>query len=117
MNKQDLIKHVEETYIEKKNFPVFQAGDTVAVGYTIKEGNKERVQTFQGTVIQVKGTGENKTFTVRKISTGIGIERIFPVNSPFIQSIKVLKHGKVRRKRINYFRNLQGKKARIPERR
>lgn len=117
MNKQDLIKHVEETYIEKKELPVFNAGDTVAVDYAIKEGNKERIQTFQGTVVQVKGTGEKKTFTVRKISSGVGVERIFPLNSPFIQGIRVLKHGKVRRKRIFYFRELRGKKARIAEKR
>ncbi|MCF8331252.1 MAG: 50S ribosomal protein L19 [Bacteroidales bacterium] len=116
MNKQELIKYVENTYIEKKNFPVFNSGDTISVGYTIKEGNKERIQNFQGTIIQVKGTGENKTFTVRKISSGIGVERIFPINSPFIQDIKVLKRGKVRRSRIYYLRELRGKRARIQER-
>ncbi len=117
MNKQDLIKYVEDTYVEKKELPEFNAGDTIAIDYSIREGSKERTQTFQGTVIQVKGTGEKKTFTVRKISSGVGVERIFPVNSPFIQQIKVLKRGKVRRKRIFYFRELRGKKARIAEKR
>ncbi|MGM0648499.1 MAG: 50S ribosomal protein L19 [Bacteroidota bacterium] len=117
MNKQDLIKYVEDKYIEKKELPTFDAGDTISVGYSIKEGNKERVQYFQGTVIQVKGHGHNKTFTVRKISGGVGVERIFPVNSPFIQEVKVLKRGKVRRSRIYYFRKLRGKSARIQEKR
>ncbi len=117
MNKQDLIKYVEETYIEKKKLPVFGAGDTIAIDYAIKEGNKERVQTFQGTVLQVKGNGAHKTFTVRKIASGVGVERIFPAHSPFIQEIRVLKRGKVRRKRIFYFRGLRGKKARIAEKR
>lgn len=117
MNKQDLINYVEDKYVEKKEFPHFNAGDTVAVEYTIKEGNKERIQTFQGTVIQVSGKGVNKRFTVRKISTGIGVERIFSMTTTSIQNIKVLKRGKVRRSRIYYFRKLRGKKARIPEKR
>lgn len=117
MNKQDLINYVEDKYVENKEVPQFNAGDTVAVDYTIREGNKERIQTFQGTVIQVKGKGVNKKFTVRKISTGIGIERIFTVSTPSIARIRVLKHGKVRQSRIYYFHNLRGKKAKIPEKR
>ena len=98
------------------NFPKFSAGDTVTVHYKIKEGNKERVQQFKGVVIQRKGTANTATFTVRKMSGGIGVERIFPIASPFIENIEVTKYGKVRRARIYYLRNLTGKKARIKER-
>ena len=100
---------------EKKNFPEFKAGDTITVTYKIKEENKERLQKFRGIVIQKRGAGVTKTFTVRKISNGIGVERIFPMSSPFIDSIEVNKHGKVRRARIFYLRDLTGKKARIKE--
>ena len=100
---------------EKKNFPEFKAGDTVTVTYKIREENKERLQKFRGIVIQKRGFGATKTFTVRKISNGIGVERIFPVSSPFIDSIEVNKVGKVRRARIFYLRDLTGKKARIRE--
>ena len=100
---------------EKKNFPEFKAGDTVTVTYKIKEENKERLQKFRGIVIQKRGFGATKTFTVRKISNGIGVERIFPISSPFIDSIEVNKVGKVRRARIFYLRDLTGKKARIRE--
>ena len=97
--------------------PKFSAGDTVAVSYKIKEGNKERIQQFQGVVIQRRGTGATETFTVRKMSGNVGVERIFPVNSPFIESLKVLKSGSVRRARIFYFRERTGKSARIREKR
>jgi large subunit ribosomal protein L19 len=117
MNKAEIIKFVEETCIEKKELPVFKAGDTVTVHYKIKEGNKERIQTFQGVVLQRSGKGPNETFTVRKISGNIGVERIFPCTSPFIDKIEVNKHGIVRRARIYYLRGLQGKKARIKEQR
>ena len=96
-------------------FPKFIAGDTVTVHYKIKEGNKERIQQFRGVVIQRTGTGRTKTFTVRKMSGNIGVERIFPVSSPFIDQIEVNKHGKVRRAKIFYLRDLTGKKARIRE--
>ena len=97
--------------------PSFNTGDTVSVHYKIVEGNKERIQVFRGVVIQVKGTGSTKTFTVRKMSGNVGVERIFPIESPFIKEIEVNKVGKVRRARIYYFRNLTGKKAKIKEKR
>jgi len=113
----DLMKVVEKEYKRENNFPEFNSGDTITVHYKIKEGNKERVQNFRGVVIQKRGTGQTATFTIRKISGGIGVERIFPLNSPFIEQIDVNKKGKVRRARIFYFRNLTGKKARIKEKR
>ncbi|MEQ9186693.1 MAG: 50S ribosomal protein L19 [Cryomorphaceae bacterium] len=100
----------------KSDLPKFEAGDSVAVHYKIKEGNKERVQVFQGVVIQKKGKGSTETFTVRKMSSGVGVERIFPSNSPFIDKLEVTKRGKVRRSRIFYLRELKGKAARIKER-
>lgn len=113
----DAIKIVENVFIHEdaKHLPEFGAGDTITVHYKIKEGNKERIQDFRGVVLQVRGTGVTKTFTVRKMSGNIGVERIFPINSPFIEGIDVNKSGKVRRKRIYYFRELTGKKARIKE--
>ena len=112
----DLMKIAQEACAqEKKSFPEFKAGDTVTVTYKIKEENKERLQKFRGIVIQKRGFGATKTFTVRKISNGIGVERIFPISSPFIDSIEVNKVGKVRRARIFYLRDLTGKKARIRE--
>ncbi len=115
--KSALIKFTEEQLIEKKEYPQFKAGDTITVTYKIVEGNKERLQSYQGVVLQRVGAGATETFTVRKISGGIGVERIFPINSPFIQSIVVNKRGVVRRARIFYLRNLTGKKARIKEKR
>ncbi len=112
----DLIKYVEEQTARQVEWPAFRAGDTVAVHYKIVEGNKERIQVFKGDVIQISGSGKTKTFTVRKISSGIGVERIFPVTSPAIVKIEVLKHGKVRRKRLFYLRDRIGKAARIKER-
>jgi len=116
MNKDQIIRFVEDELITKKQLPVFRAGDTVTVKYKIIEGAKERIQNYQGVVIQVSGKGANKMFTVRKISNNIGVERIFPLTSPFIDGIDVNKRGKVRRARIFYFRKLKGKKARIQER-
>jgi large subunit ribosomal protein L19 len=113
----DLIKVVENEFAIKKDFPEFKAGDTVTVHYKIKEGSKERIQNYRGVVLQRSGAGHNATFTVRKISGGIGVERIFPVNSPFIEEIEINKHGRVRRARIFYLRKLTGKKARIKEKR
>ena len=113
----DLIKVVESEFAVETNHPDFGAGDTITVSYKIKEGNKERIQNFRGVVIQIKGTEHNKTFTVRKMSGNVGVERIFPVNSPFIDNIEINKRGKVRRKRLYYLRGLTGKKARIKERR
>jgi large subunit ribosomal protein L19 len=112
----DLVKKLESTII-KADLPEFAAGDNVTVHYKIKEGNKERIQPFQGTVIQRRGNGSTETFTVRKMSSGIGVERIFPVNSPLIEKIVVNRRGKVRRARIFYLRDRTGKKARIKEKR
>lgn len=112
----DLIKVAQEAFAgEKKEFPSFKAGDTVTVTYKIKEGDKERLQNFRGVCLQRRGAGQTQTFTVRKISNGVGVERIFPLNSPFIEKITVDKVGKVRRARIFYLRDLTGKKARIRE--
>eukprot|EP01155_Anaeramoeba_flamelloides_P009912 Anaeramoba_flamelloidesa2360_8.p1 GENE.a2360_8~~a2360_8.p1 ORF type:complete len:119 (-),score=13.96 a2360_8:7-363(-) len=109
----DLIKLVENEFAVEDETPKFGAGDTVTVSYKIREGSKERIQNFRGVVIQLRGTGSTKTFTVRKMSGNIGVERIFPVHSPFIDNIEVNKHGNVRRKRIFYLRERTGKKARI----
>lgn len=100
---------------EKKEFPAFKAGDTVSVTYRIKEESKDRFQTFRGVIIQRRGTGRTQTFTIRKMSNGVGVERIIPLYSPFITDLKVLKSGKVRRARIFYLRDLTGKKARIKD--
>ncbi|HAM99526.1 MAG TPA: 50S ribosomal protein L19 [Marinilabiliales bacterium] len=113
----DLMKVVEKEFAGTNEIPVFNAGDTITVHYKIREGNKERIQQYRGTVIQKKGTGISKTFTVRKMSGNVGVERIFPVNSPFIEKIEVNKLGHVRRARIYYLRDLTGKKARIKEKR
>jgi large subunit ribosomal protein L19 len=112
---ESLIKFVQDEFVTKKEFPEFSAGDTITVYYEIREGEKTRTQFFRGVVIQVKGTGSSKTFTIRKMSGTIGVERIFPVNLPALQKIEVNKRGSVRRKRIYYFRELTGKKARIKE--
>ncbi len=115
--KEDFVKFVENTVIVKKDFPKFKAGDTVTVHYKIIEGSKERIQQYQGVVIQLSGAGVNQTFTVRKISGNIGVERILPLSSPFIEKIEVNKRGVVRRAKIFYIRELRGKKARIKEKR
>jgi len=116
MSKPELMQYVE-SLVERKEFPKFKAGDTITVSYKIKEGNKERIQLFQGVVLQRSGSGSTETFTVRKISGSTGVERIFPTASPFIDNIEVNKHGVVRRARIFYLRGLRGKKARIKEKR
>ena len=113
----DLIKVAEAAFQSGVELPAFGAGDTISVHYKIKEGNKERVQIFKGVVIQIKGEGTNKRFTVRKMSGNIGVERIFPFNSPFIDKVEMNRAGKVRRARIYYLRSLTGKKARIKEKR
>lgn len=113
----DLVKVVQDQYIERKDFPEFSAGDTITVYYKIKEGAKERIQFFRGVVLQRRGSGATETFTIRKISGNIGVERIFPVNLPTIDKIEVNKKGKVRRARIFYQRERTGKAARIKERR
>lgn len=111
----DIVKDLALKINEVKDWPEFKAGDTVTVSYKIREGNKERTQQFQGVVIQRRGVGSTETFTVRKISGGIGVERIFPIASPFLEDIQVNKSGRVRRARIYYLRGLRGKAARIKE--
>lgn len=110
-----LVKFVENEFVPNKEFPEFSAGDTITVYYEIKEGEKKRTQFFKGVVIQRKGSGATETFTIRKMSGTVGVERIFPVNMPALQKIEINKKGKVRRARIFYFRDLTGKKARIKE--
>ncbi|MFR9603482.1 MAG: 50S ribosomal protein L19 [Rikenellaceae bacterium] len=119
MSKDALIKLVNEQMWTKTDadIPSFQAGDTITVTYKIVEGSKERLQSFRGVVIQIKGTDRTKMFTIRKMSNGVGVERIFPLYSPHIEKIEINKYGVVRRARIYYFRELTGKKARIKERR
>jgi large subunit ribosomal protein L19 len=112
---ENLIKFVQDEFVTRKDVPDFAAGDTVTVYYEIKEGEKTRTQFFRGVVIQRKGSGSSETFTIRKMSGTVGVERIFPVNLPALQKIEVNKQGKVRRARIYYFRELTGKKARIKE--
>lgn len=113
----DLIKIAEEAFKTGIEMPEFRSGDTITVAYRIKEGNKERIQQYRGVVIRISGNGDKKRFTVRKMSDSIGVERIFPMDSPFIDSITINKYGKVRRAKLYYLRSLTGKKARIKERR
>ncbi|HMN88707.1 MAG TPA: 50S ribosomal protein L19 [Saprospiraceae bacterium] len=112
----DAIQYVHEQLTPQREYPVFRSGDNIVVKYKIVEGDKEREQAFRGDVIQISGEGPTKTFTVRKISNGVGVERIFPFSSPIIVSIEVTKRGKVRQSRLFYLRSLVGKKARIKER-
>ena len=112
-----LINFVEDQFVDKKEYPAFSSGDTITVYYEIKEGNKTRVQFFKGVVLQRRGSSSTETFTIRKMSGSIGVERIFPINSPSIKKIELNKKGKVRRARIFYFRGLTGKKAKIQEKR
>ena len=114
---EDLIKVAEQAFNTSVETPKFKAGDTITVAYKIVEGNKERIQLFRGVVIKISGHENQKRFTVRKMSGTVGVERIFPINSPAIDSITVNKVGKVRRAKLYYLRNLTGKKARIQEKR
>lgn len=113
----DFIKVAEEAFAVKKEFPAFKSGDTVTIAYRIKEGTKERIQQYRGVVIRISGHGDKKRFTVRKMSENVGVERIFPMDSPFIESITLNKVGKVRRAKLYYLRERTGKKARIKEKR
>jgi large subunit ribosomal protein L19 len=114
MNK---LMDIEKEYLKKpEEIPVFGPGDTIKVRIKVREGNKERIQTFEGVVIQRRGGGINETFTVRKISGGVGVERIFPLHSPIIEGIEMVRRGKVRRAKLFYLRKLTGKAARIQER-
>ena len=112
---ESIVKYVQDKYVAKKEFPEFAVGDTITVFQEITEGGKTRVQFFRGVVLQRRGTGSTETFTIRKMSGEVGVERIIPVNMPSIQKIEVNKRGKVRRARIFYFRQLRGKKARIKD--
>lgn len=114
---EPLIKFVQDEFVAKKDLPKFSAGDTITVYYEITEGVKTRTQFFRGVVIQKRGAGSSQTFTIRKMSGTVGVERIFPLNLPAFQKIEINKKGKVRRARIYYFRKLTGKKARIKEER
>ncbi len=113
----NLVDSISKEISTTNQFPKFGTGDTITVYYKIKEGNKERIQHFKGVVLQRKGNGTTETFTIRKMSGGIGVERIFPLNSPTLEKIEVNKKGKVRRAKIFYLRKLTGKKARIQEKR
>lgn len=113
----NLVDFVNSEYVSKKDFPEFGAGDTITVYYEIKEGEKTRTQFFKGVVIQRRGTGSTETFTIRKMSGSVGVERIFPINLPALQKIEINKKGSVRRARIFYFRELTGKKAKIKDKR
>ena len=115
VKKMDAIKYVEEQLASDAKIPEFKPGDNIVVDYKIIEGAKERIQAFRGDVIQIKGHGSTRTFTVRKVSSGVGVERIFPFSAPNIVEIKVIKRGKVRRAKLYYLRELVGKKARIKE--
>ena len=113
MNK---LENIEKEYL-RTGIPEFRSGDTVKVHVKVREGDKERIQIFQGVVISRKGTGTNESFTVRKMSGGIGVERVFPIHSPILDKIEVLRRGRVRRAKLYYLRGLRGKAARIEERR
>jgi large subunit ribosomal protein L19 len=112
---ESLLKFVQDEFVTRKDLPEFSAGDTITVYYEIKEGNKTRTQFYRGVVLQRRGTGSSETFTIRKMSGIVGVERIFPINMPALQKIEINKKGQVRRARIFYFRGLTGKKARIRE--
>ena len=114
---EGVVRLAGEGFNTKKEYPAFRSGDTISVAYKIIEGNKERIQVFRGVVIKISGHEDQKRFTVRKMSGTVGVERIFPINSPSIESIKLEKYGKVRRAKLYYLRALTGKKARIKERR
>ena len=112
---ESLVNFVQNEFVTKKDLPEFSAGDTITVFYEIREGEKVRTQFFRGVVLQRRGSGASETFTIRKMSGTVGVERIFPINLPALQKIEVNKRGKVRRARIFYFRGLTGKRARIKE--
>ena len=111
----DIVKEIENEQL-REGLPEFDAGDTVRVNVRVREGEKERTQAFEGVCIAKKGRGSTETFTVRKVSAGIGVERVFPLHSPMIESIKVVRRGRVRRAKLYYLRARKGKSARIRER-
>ncbi len=110
----DIIKSIEEEQL-KAEVPSFNVGDTVKVSAKIKEGNRERTQVFEGTVLKIQGTGVRKTFTVRKVSNGIGVEKTWPLHSPFVEKVEVVRLGKVRRAKLNYLKGRKGKSAKVKE--
>ena len=110
----DLIENIEKEYL-KEDLPDFKSGDTVKVNVKVSEGNRERIQTFEGVIIAVNGVGINKTITVRKLSFGVGVERIFPVHAPIVDSLEVVRKGKVRRSKLYYLRDRVAKSAKIKE--
>jgi large subunit ribosomal protein L19 len=110
-----IIDQINKSNMKKTKLPDFSPGDTVRVSLKVKEGDKERIQNYEGVVIARRGGGLNQSFTVRRVSFGVGIERIFNVNSPVIQTLKVVRKGKVRRAKLFYLRDLSGKKARVQE--
>lgn len=112
----DLLRELDQEQL-RDDIPDFKPGDTVRVNYRVREGEKERIQAFEGICLGRRGTGMGETFTVRKISAGIGVERVFPLHSPFIKEIQVVRHGRVRRAKLYYLRGLRGKAARIQEKR
>jgi large subunit ribosomal protein L19 len=112
----DLLREVEQEQL-RQDIPEFSAGDTVRVLYRVREGEKERIQAFEGVCIARRGGGIGETFTVRKISSGIGVERIFPLHAPTVKGVEVVRRGRVRRAKLYYLRGLRGKAARIPEKR
>lgn len=115
MNK-NLVSEINASQL-RHDLPAFNSGDTIKIAVKIREGEKERIQYFEGVVIALQGSGVNRTFTVRKMSSGIGVERVFMTHSPVIEGIEVLRRGKVRRNKIYYIRKLSGRKARIKEKR
>ena len=112
---QEIIKELEAAQI-KEEIPQFNTGDTVRVHNRIKEGNRERIQIFEGVVLKIQGGGNRTTFTVRKESSGIGVEKTWPLHSPNVEKVEVVRRGKVRRAKLNYLRGLSGKKAKVKER-
>ena len=114
MNAQEIIKNIEDAEL-KAEVAEFNVGDTVKVHAKIKEGNRERVQVFEGTVLKIQGGSNRKTFTVRKFSNGVGVEKTWPVNSPNVSKVEVVRHGKIRRARLNYLRDRIGKRAKVKE--
>ena len=110
----DIIKNIEAEQL-KENAPQFRVGDTVRVSAKIKEGNRERIQVFEGTVLKRQGGGVRETFTVRKISNGVGVEKTWPLHSPNVEKVEVVRRGKVRRAKLNYLRNRVGKSAKVKE--
>ncbi|MBQ6133275.1 MAG: 50S ribosomal protein L19 [Lachnospiraceae bacterium] len=114
MNANEVISAIEEE--QKRETPLdIAVGDTVKVSAKIREGEKERIQVFEGVVLKIQGTGARKTFTVRKFSNGVGVEKTWPVNSPNVAKVEVVRHGKIRRARLNYLRDRIGKRAKVKE--